>query len=195
MGRLQDIKRILSEPKNFFKKVPKDSIGSIYLFYLGLFGFYTVLSIIMSVLFYAIFQLLATNIEFFQIILQESNILFEVGILIISYVFAMGFVFFAVLLYHAYLFLFGARVSYLKSFQSYTYSFVPLYLFGWIPLVGFLVGYIWSIILLIIGVQRTHKLSLTRTIFAIIVVPLILITLAFATIVGLIILGVLFFTV
>ncbi len=71
---------------------------------------------------------------------------------------------------HGWIWLFGGRKDYSKSYQLLVYSSTPILLAGWIPLeaamfTGFifvwvgLAGIIYSLILLIIGTQEIHKIS------------------------------------
>lgn len=184
MDRIEQIKEIITNPVRFFKTLKEESLGSIYLFYFVLFSIYTVMSLLVSVTLYTFIGsmslLLVGEAQMFGMI---GNVFFS----ILTYMLSLGLIFLIIGLYHVYLMIFGANESFARTFQLVTYSSVPTYLFGWIPLLGFFT-FIWSLILIIIGSQRTHKLSLAKAIIAFVVVPIVLVFILFGIIISAILL-------
>lgn len=77
---------------------------------------------------------------------------------------------------HIWLKIFGGEATHQKSFQLYAYSHIPALILGLIPFAGIIL-WIWTMILLIIGSQKTHNLEKNKAIL-IISIPYILINLA-----------------
>ncbi len=190
MNRVNQITQILTHPNTFFQKLPNESMFSIYSFFIALFSIYTILSIGVSYL----LQQLLKSIGFLtseQInlgIISVSQSTFEIIISIATFFLMLILIFAVVGLIHLYLKLFKAKATYLQTFQLYVYAYVPTYLFAWIPFIGWF-AIIWSIVLLVLGVQKTHKLSLLKALFAFVFIPLAL----FILTVGLLILLIGFF--
>lgn len=65
---------------------------------------------------------------------------------------------------HVWIKLFGGKGSYVKTYQLVVYTGTPGYLYGWIPVIGNIISFFHSIILSIVGVQKTHKVSTKRAI-------------------------------
>ena len=82
---------------------------------------------------------------------------------ILSYAIRLGTVFIGMAILYAWIYIFGGRASYTRTFQLGVYASTPSYLLGWIPYVGF-IGGIWALVLLIIGTQEVHKLSRLKSI-------------------------------
>ena len=76
---------------------------------------------------------------------------------------------------HFWLKIFGCKATSQKTFQLYVYSHIHALILGLIPFSG-LVLWIWTMILLIIGCQKTHNLERKKAIL-IISIPYILINL------------------
>jgi hypothetical protein len=87
-------------------------------------------------------------------------------------------------LFHIWIMIFGGRALYSKTYQLSVYTSTPYWLFGWFPLLGFIVAAIWDIVLTVIGVQHTHGLSKTRALWMVLL-PLVLFMLLIIFVVGL----------
>ncbi len=75
---------------------------------------------------------------------------------------AVSFLFAGII--HLWCLLFGGKGTYTQSYRLYVYSHTPKFVFGWIPVIGFLAE-IYSLVLLIIGTQRLHGISRNRAIW------------------------------
>lgn len=61
----------------------------------------------------------------------------------------------------------GARMGIEATLRVYAYSFGSVSLFQWIPICGGLVLLVWSLVLLIIGLSRVHKVGTGRAAVAV----------------------------
>ena len=190
MKRLIQIKDVLTSPNSFFSRFPKDSFESIYGFYLVLLSFFTLMNIGFTLLSYFFFRVFLYDTFLYNIFFAEYNIFLELLIYLFGFLIGTISIFLSVLILQGLLYIFGARESYLKTFQLAVYAYIPLLLFGGIPFLGVFLGLIWSLVLLIFGVQKTHGLSLTRAILAILVVPLTAILLLFIGVMSLLLIGI-----
>ena len=71
--------------------------------------------------------------------------------------------FFIAGLLHAWILIFRGKAGYDKTYQLYVYSRTPQFLFGWIPVLGF-IAYIYGLVILIMGTMKMHKISKTKSI-------------------------------
>jgi hypothetical protein len=88
-------------------------------------------------------------------------------------VFGIIFAFIGFGVMHIIIKLFGGKATYNQTFQVYTYSATCQYLFGWIPLVGFLAGLV-SLYNVVRGVAKVHKMSMVSAALATVVVPIVI---------------------
>jgi hypothetical protein len=158
------IKNVLLNPTDFFKWLNEKTIGKAFLYFLGLMTLYTILDTIISftaikTVISTIFSELEMSIPkfwltggFFPVIVLVSIILAIIGVFIIS-----G-------LLHIWILIFGGKDDFNKTFQVYTYSRTPLWLFGWIPFI-WIFAWIYSLILLIIGTRELHGINNKRAIW------------------------------
>ena len=170
MSRIQNLVDIITKPQMFFSDLKAERFANLYLFYIILLTIFIVGSI--SFTFLAHFVYTNFQIPLLSDFYNPSELIFNLILFAVIYVLGFGTVFLSVGILHLYLKLFGATQSFQKTFQLLVYSYVPFYLFSFIPFIGFLT-YFWSWILLFIGVQKTHKLSQTKAIFAIFIIPIV----------------------
>jgi len=78
----------------------------------------------------------------------------------------------------------GGQKPYNETLKALLYASTPGLLLGWIPIIQ-IIGYIWSLVLLIIGIREMQEISTGRAIAAIIVG--IIIVVIIAVIIGLIV--------
>jgi hypothetical protein len=67
---------------------------------------------------------------------------------------------------HLFVRAFGGRKGYGNTIKSFAYGNTPIFLFAWIPFVGWLF-WIWALVLNIIGIRQLHELSTGRAIGAV----------------------------
>jgi hypothetical protein len=83
---------------------------------------------------------------------------------------------------HLWVYLFGGRREILQTTNAVIYGQTPRLLFGWIPVIGFLFV-LWSLVLTILGIRELQELSTMKATLVVaiaVLIPLILIFLAFA---------------
>ena len=169
------ISKILFSPRTFFKNVvvkERDFSDSFYYYalllpltvFLG--GF---LNYLLTPYYLSLFSSL-TGISFPSIPL--SSLLTFIN-MITGYIFGLALVFLSSLVLHGYLYLLGAREDFSKAMQVYVYSRTPSLLLGWIPGVN-LFTWIYSLILLIIGVETVYGFSRKKTVLAFVLPTVIL---------------------
>ena len=66
-----------------------------------------------------------------------------------------------------------------QTIKAVLYAFTPSGLIGWIPFFG-LLGWVWSIILTILGVRELHDLSTGKAVIAVILPVILLVILGVA---------------
>jgi len=80
---------------------------------------------------------------------------------------------------HLWVALFGGKRGIVQTIRAGLYGSTPQLLFGWIPFIGFLFT-LWSLYLIIVGLQELQDISMARAILAVfiaVMVPLILLIL------------------
>jgi hypothetical protein len=90
------------------------------------------------------------------------------------------------LLIHAFVVLMGGKNDVTQTIKTTMYSSTPFLLLGWIPFVSIIV-YIWSIVLLVIGIKENHDMDPGKAVLVVfipIVLVLILIGLGSAVIIA-----------
>ena len=91
---------------------------------------------------------------------------------LMTYVFGVIGMLIVSTIYHGLVLLVGGR-KWIKTFAAVVYSSTPSLLLSWVPIIGFL-AYVWSLILLVIGLAKIHKISYWRSAVAVILLPVIL---------------------
>lgn len=160
------IGEVLTQPTKFFKKLKKEKgiqAALLYFMLLSLVG--TILGGIGSFFFLSYFPHM-TFMQGFSGMPMHS--LYFPSFLIVSYVLGIALSFLFAGIVHIWLMIFGAKVTYDKTYQVWIYSRTPSLLLGWIPFVSILT-FIYSLILLIIGTQEVHKFSQTKAILVYVV--------------------------
>ena len=99
----------------------------------------------------------------------QPGIAFVMLFFIISYPFRLGFSFLWAAILYVWILLFEGQADYKKTYQLYAYTKTPIFIFGWIPVLGFLAG-IYRLILLIYGTAEVHKIRF-RTAVLMYVIP------------------------
>ncbi len=67
----------------------------------------------------------------------------------------------------------GSRGEFANAFKTAVYAQTPYLLLGWIPIVGWLLGQFWAVVLTVIGVRELHRME-TGKAAAVAVVALVL---------------------
>jgi len=91
---------------------------------------------------------------------------------------------------HLWVFLVGGRKGIWQTGKSVCYSATPSLLLAWIPVIGTLVGLVWTVIINVIGIKELHGLSDNRAALAVVLAVVVAVILA-AIAVGALVLAVL----
>lgn len=157
-------------PQKFFQRIQKEKgLKKAFIYFAILFLFSTILSFLFSLLMMPLYQQILASLSLNIPTLQYSSgwvVLNQA----ISYLVGLLGSFIIAGLLHVWLLIFGSRAEYEKTYQLYVYSRTPVFLFGWIPILGFIAS-IYGLVLLIIGTMQLHKISKTKAIL-IYVIPL-----------------------
>lgn len=175
---IDKVKQIISNPTGFFESLSENGIKDCYVYFLLVSLVYAVLGTILSVAFRS----------FGFAVLPADEAALGVGIAfasgIGSWIAGLVFIFVGIAIWHVWLMIFGARVPFEKTMQTSIYAATPFYVFGWIPILGVLAG-IWTMVLNIIALPKTHGLSTTKSVIAVLL-PSVLIVMFAVTLIALI---------
>ncbi len=157
-------KKVLREPRNFFGKLEsKGKIEPAFGYFVDLLIVSSILSIVGVLLFQPIIiKFLSENFN-----IPTQNPSYTLQAFLIAFVESvvggalLSFLWSGIL--HLWIRLFKGNGDFAKSYELYVYTRTPILLTGWIPLVG-LVGWFYSIYLMMIGVQKLHGISKKRSI-------------------------------
>ena len=164
----------LLRPVEFFKKdaQKKTSFGDALLYFVILLIFYSILNTSMAVLLQSLLQ--DTSLLMFSYLKIDTPLKF---ILEISLSFIGTFIFLFILMgiIHLFVILLKGKGTYTDTLKADIFASIPVFLFGWIPIVNFFVA-ILSLVYLVIGLKTYHNFSYGRAI-ASLLIPLVLISL------------------
>lgn len=163
MEILTKIKDVLAAPHKFFQRMQKEKgLKKAFIYFAILSLFSTVLGFLFSLLMLPVYQNILASIS-----LNIPTLQYNSGWVVlnqaISYIIGLLASFLIAGLLHVWIMIFGGKARYEKTYQLYVYSSTPLYLFGWIPVLGFIASIYW-LVLLIIGTMKVHKIKKTRAI-------------------------------
>ncbi len=87
-------------------------------------------------------------------------------VLILVIVLQLFFILIFGLWLHLFAYITGARKGIVQTEKAVIFGSTPLLLLGWIPVIGTIIGGIWSIILTIIGLRELHGIKTGKAILA-----------------------------
>lgn len=70
---------------------------------------------------------------------------------------------------HLWVYVVGGRKGVWQTEKAVLYGVTPFLLIGWIPVIGPVLGGLWSIVLQILGIRELHELSTAKAILALII--------------------------
>ena len=162
---LEKIRGFMFNPSQAFRRVKDEEAAE------------TVKYLMILAVFYAIMSALLTAIEIFThpflmgLPSMGPNpvepILFVSWIIVILVVTLVVAVIFGFWL-HIWVYLLGGRKGVWQTEKSVFYNLTPTLLLGWIPVIGPLVGGVWSVIIGVIGVRELHNMPDTKAAFAVV---------------------------
>ncbi len=158
------VKGFLLKPSETFRATQAESLNSA-------FQYYVILAIIMSVL---LFIVIAASVGIAMYTSPVTAALGSAGIgavgafikFLETYVLFLPYVVFMLLLfgiflsgfdYHIFVLLFGGKKGLVQTMKTVMYASTPALLLGWIPFVS-IIGTIWSVILIIIGIRENQEI-------------------------------------
>lgn len=155
---------ILTEPVKFFDHVAKKEKGlkTAFWYYAAIALIGAALGTIIALLYPSYSSVLTST--FFGLELPPQPVVPIVALAafaLLGYVLGLAGSFIGAALLHAWCLIFGGKGSYAHSYQLLAYSSTAKLTLGWIPFVNLFV-WIWSLILLIVGTEKLHKLSRKR---------------------------------
>jgi hypothetical protein len=180
---VSNVKGFIMTPSEMFKKTSGKSLNAAYQYYVVLLVIFTILFGIVAVsISLAIFT---SMVEQMAVIPIVGNVISSAASNFSGFVIAMG-VFFVYLLFlfyllgvfvegliiHAFVVLMGGEKGVNQTIKTTMYSSTPFLLLGWIPVVS-MIAYIWSIVLLIIGIKETQEMELGKAI-VVVLIPIVL---------------------
>ena len=183
-GIVEKVKGFLMNPAESFRRSRTDSVGAAYRYFVALLVIYTILSAIVAVAIgmFAfndmIAQLAGTGMVGAALAGAFSNLGLFVGAMIVFVVYLVFFIalfgiFIKGLALHAFVLMMGGEKGYQQTLKTTMYATTPFLLLGWIPYVS-IIGAIWYIILLIIGIRETQEMDTGKALL-VIIIPLVLI--------------------
>lgn len=86
--------------------------------------------------------------------------------LILVLLFQLFFILIWGLWLHIFCYIAGARKGFMQTEKAVMYGATPLLLIGWIPVIGSIIGGIWTIILTIIGLREIHEITTGKAVLA-----------------------------
>ncbi len=160
-------KGFLMRPSATFQATKRENLSSA-------FQYYVILLIIFSVLMSIVY---AAALPFLPAVTGgrlPAGFGIESDIFIAFFLFLTRFygVFLSGLMYHVFVILFGGAEGVGQTMKAIMYASTPALILGWIPVVA-IVGDIWTLILVIIGIRENQNISLGRAVL-VLVIPLIL---------------------
>jgi hypothetical protein len=194
---VSEMKGFLLSPSETFKKTNGKSLGAAYQYYVALLVIFTVLyGIVVVSIGLATFTSMVDTMGAMPIIggvaagaaANFSGFVIAMGIFFVYLVFLFYLlgIFVQGLIMHAFVLLMGGEKGATQTVKTTMYASTPFLLFGWIPFVS-IIAYIWSFVLLIIGLKENHEMELGNAVIVVfipVVLGIILIGLGSAVIVA-----------
>lgn len=194
---INEMKGFLMSPSETFKKTNGKSLGAAYQYYVALLVIFTVLyGIVVVSIGLATYTSMVDTMGAMPIIggvaagaaANFSGFVIAMGIFFVYllFLFYLLGIFVQGLIMHAFVLLMGGEKGATQTVKTTMYASTPFLLFGWIPFVS-IIAYIWSFVLLIIGLKENHEMELGNAVIVVfipVVLGIILIGLGSAVIVA-----------
>ena len=160
-GITEKMKGVLFHPtETFAETIRNDTLKDTLIYLLILVAIFTVLLGVILLVGVSAYAGLLTGIAAGGLsVIALIPMLFFTGLL--------GAVIFAVYM-HIWVYLVGGREGITETWKAVIYASTPSLLFGWIPVVGFVV-WLWSLVLMVIGIRELQNMTLARAALAVIV--------------------------
>ena len=135
-------KELLLNPTDALIKLRDEKLDQAFIFFLLIIAVFTVLSTIVTAIMTP----------------AENPVFFFGGYALGAFIGSIVLVLICTGILHIFAFILGGINSIDQTLKAVIYSFVPVALLGWIPLVG-LISFIWAAILLIFALRELQKMS------------------------------------
>lgn len=163
MKILLKIKDVLISPQKFFQRIQKEKgFKKAFVYFAILSLFAMIVGYIFGLLMVPIYQKILASFSLSIPVMQYTSGWVVLNS-IIGYLVGLLGSFIVAGLLHAWILIFRGKADYEKTYQLYVYSRTPTFVFGWIPVLGFIAS-IYGLVLLIIGTMKLHKISKTKSI-------------------------------
>jgi hypothetical protein len=181
---MNEMKGFLLSPSETFKKTSGKSLGAAYQYYTVLLVIFTILFGIVAVsMGLAAFTSMVDKMGAIPVVggvaagaaANFSGFVIALGVFFVYllFLFYLLGVFVEALIIHAFVLLMGGEKGFRQTIKTTMYSSTPFLLLGWIPIVS-TIAYIWSIVLLVIGIKENHQMSLGNAVLAVLI-PIVLV--------------------
>jgi hypothetical protein len=180
---LNEVKGFLMTPSETFKKTSGKSLSAAYQYYVALLVIFTILFGIVAVsIGYGMFTSTVESLSMIPIIgsvaagavANFSGFVIALGVFFVYLVFLFYLlgIFVEGLLMHAFVVLMGGKNDATQTIKTTMYASTPFLLLGWVPFVSIIV-YIWSFVLLVIGIKENHEMELGNAVL-VVLIPIVL---------------------
>ena len=174
-GIFKKMNGVLFHPtETFAKTIPKDTLKDTLIYLLILAGIFTILEALLLLMGeYAYVSILSGVAVGSFPEMALILILFFAGLVVSAVIFAAYM--------HIWAYLAGGREGITETGKAVIYALTPFLIFGWIPLLGFVMG-LWSFILIVMAIRELQNLTLVKAFFAVAIGYLILVYVGMAVI-------------
>jgi len=181
---MSEVKGFIMAPSETFKKTNGKSLGAAYQYYAALLVIFTVLfGIVVVSMGLVAFTSMLDTMGGMPIIggvaagaaENFSGFIISLGVFFVYLVFLFYLlgVFVSGLIIHAFVLLMGGTKGARQTIKTTMYASTPFLLLGWIPIVSS-IGYIWSLVLLVIGIKENHQME-TGNAVLVVIIPIVLV--------------------
>lgn len=182
-GVVEKVKGFLMNPAESFRKSRSDSVGAAYRYFVVLLIVYTILSAIVAVAvgIYAFNEMIAQLAQTGMLGAALAGAFSNLGPFVAAMIVFAVYLFFFIALFgifikglalHVFVLMFGGEKGPEQTLKTAMYATTPFLLLGWIPYVS-IIGAIWYLVLLIIGIRETQEIDLGKALL-VVVVPIVL---------------------
>ena len=162
---------LLFHPVDTFRLVYEEEWTESLKYYLVLLVIFTILDGLIAGFFIYAMGLVAGITEFIPVPLLFALIFIGIFVVNLICLFLMGG------FMHIFVLLFGGNRGYFETCKVLAYSSTPSLLLGWIPVIG-VVGWVWTFVLNVTGIQELQNLSTPRAL-ATVILPICILFIVF----------------
>ncbi|OPX71924.1 MAG: Yip1 domain protein [Methanoregulaceae archaeon PtaB.Bin108] len=177
MDIIETAKGFLMQPVQAFQKARRIELGDAIKYFIILLIINAILTVIVDLIMGSAI-LSAINQTMGQFGMGEIFLVETIGVVIgaiVLVIVSLIMVFIIGGWLHLFVYLLGGRKGYLETVKALIFGSTPYMLIGWIPLIGIILGGIWSLILSILGIRELHQISTGRAAGAVILAAIIIV--------------------